>query len=752
MERRQLVALMLTDMVGYTRLSQADEARALRLLEDHGATIRDSVETHGGRAIKGTGDGFLVEFPSALQAVSCAIDIQRRFHDRNRAVAEEERFSVRIGLHVGDVVRRDDDVFGDGVNITARIEPLASPGGICASAALRDQVWNKIKPPFVSLGPQRLKNLEAPIEVFRVALPWDKPSDEEAPARVDRARVAVLPLTNVSPDPEDDYFADGMTEELIYTLSKVPGLKVIAQTSMMAYRDTKKPIREIGRELTVGAVLEGSVRKAGERLRITVQLIDAVSEEHLWAARYDRELADVFEIQTEIAQSVAAELRGVLAPSVARRPTESLDAYKEYLKGRQFWSRRTKTGLYKALAHFEAAVSADPSFAKAYSGIADTYSILVNQGIEAAAAAHPKARAAAEQAIRLDPNLAEAHASLGLLALESDMDPAEAEREMRRAIELNPNYASAYHWLGLVLSVRGQDDDAGVAMGRALELDPLAHIVHIAFAEMLLESGDAETAKAHLLRARDLEPDYPGVAAGLARAEMTLWNWRGAEDALAIGLHRNPNNTAALGAKVHLALMLGDVDAARDALERAESIDPDAPDVWTQRAVFEHRTGNTEAGLRGFERVAEARPEDPFSAVRIASCLLSVDRVAEAQRWIEHVEAHRSMKLGKSRLIVDTFRGILAARQGRAEDTERALAAIRSASHSTRIHASAVFVLVAAGRHDEALDELEQALAVHDPWLTELPIEPLMRPIRSHARFQQVLDVMGLGSGVVAPR
>jgi tetratricopeptide (TPR) repeat protein len=323
---------------------------------------------------------------------------------------------------------------------------------------------------------------------------------------------------------------------------------------------------------------------------------------------------------------------------------------------------------------------------------------------------------------------------------------------MRRAIELNPNYASAYHWLGLVLSVRGQDDDAGVAMGRALELDPLAHIVHIAFAEMLLESGDAETAKAHLLRARDLEPDYPGVAAGLARAEMTLWNWRGAEDALAIGLHRNPNNTAALGAKVHLALMLGDVDAARDALERAESIDPDAPDVWTQRAVFEHRTGNTEAGLRGFERVAEARPEDPFSAVRIASCLLSVDRVAEAQRWIEQVEAHRSMKLGKSRLIVDTFRGIVAARQGRAEDTERALAAIRSASHSTRIHASAVFVLVAAGRHDEALDELEQALAVHDPWLTELPIEPLMRPIRSHARFQQVLDVMGLGSGVVAPR
>ncbi len=752
MERRQLVALMLTDMVGYTRLSQADEARALRLLEDHGATIRDSVETHGGRAIKGTGDGFLVEFPSALQAVSCAINIQRRFHDRNRAVAEGERFSVRIGLHVGDVVRRDDDVFGDGVNITARIEPLAAPGGICASAALRDQVWNKVKSPFVSMGPQRLKNLEAPIEVFRVALPWDKTPQEASPASVDRARLAVLPLTNVSPDPEDEYFADGMTEELIYTLSKVPGLKVIAQTSVMAYRETKKPIREIGRELAVGAVLEGSVRKAGERLRITVQLIDAASEEHLWAGRYDRELADVFEIQTEIAQSVAAELRGVLAPRAARRPTESLDAYKEYLKGRQFWSRRTKTGLHKALTHFEAAVAADPSFAKAYSGVADTYSILVNQGIEAAAAAHPKAREAAEQAIRLDPNLAEAHASLGLLALESDVDPAEAEREMRRAIELNPNYASAYHWLGLVLSVLGQDEEARVAMERALELDPLAHIVHIAFAEMLLESGDAEAAKVHLLRARDLEPDYPGVASGLARAEMTLWNWRGAEDALAIGLHRNPNNTAALGAKVHLALVLGDLDAARNALERAESVDPDAPDVWTQRAVFEHRTGNTEAGLRGFQRVAEARPEDPLSAIRMASCLLYVDRLDEARRWIEQVEAHRTMKLGKYRLILDTFRGILAARQGRTDDAEQLLEAIRAAAESTRRHASAAFVLVAAGRHEEALDELEQALAVHDPWLMELPIEPLMLPIRSHPRFHRALDVMGLGTGVGAPR
>ncbi len=748
-EERQLVALMLTDMVGYTRLSQQDEARALRLLDEHGNAIRDSVQAHGGHTIKGTGDGFLVEFPSALQAVSCAVDIQRRFHDRNRNVEEGERFNVRIGLHVGDVVRRDGDVFGDGVNITARLEPLAGPGGISVSSAVRDEVWNKIGRPIVSLGRQRLKNLEAPIEVFRIVLPWDS-AEAVAPAAADRARLAVLPLTNVSPDPDDEYFADGMTEELIYTLSKVPGLKVIAQTSAMSYKGTTKPIREIGQELAVGSVLEGSVRKAGERLRITVQLIDALSEEHLWAARYDRELADVFEIQTEIAQSVAGELKGVLVAGAARRPTENIDAYKEYLKGRQFWARRTKTSLHKALAHFEAAVGADPNFAKAHSGIADTYTVLANHGHEAAATAHPKAKAAAEKAIELDPNLAEAHASLGILHLESDHDTALAERELRRAIELNPSYATAYHWLGLVLNFLGQDRDAGAAMDRALELDPLAHITHIAYAGMLLEAGDAEKAKALFLRARDLEPDYPGVASSLAQAEMILWNWCGAEDALDIGLHRNPNNTMALGMRMHLALILGDVDAAHEALEKAERIEPESPHVWTQRGLFEYRTGRAEESLRWFQRVAEARPEDPLSVIRLATSNLVLGRLDEARRWIDGIEGDPLLASPKLRLVYETFLGVLAARQARKDEFEARLRAARAATPNPRRHSSAALLLVAAGREDEALDELEQALAIHDPWLMELPAEPLVASIRSLPRFQQMLEVMGLGSGVTA--
>ncbi|MEW5826392.1 MAG: adenylate/guanylate cyclase domain-containing protein [Candidatus Bipolaricaulota bacterium] len=752
-ETRQLVALMLTDMVGYTRLAQSDEARALRLVEEHAAAIRESVKAHGGRSVKSTGDGFLVEFPSALQAVSCALDVQRRFHDRNRAAQPEDQFAVRIGLHVGDVVRRGEDVYGDGVNITSRIEPLAAPGGICVTAALRDQVWNKIPQPLVSLGRQELKNLQAPIEVFRIVLPWE--SNEAARAEearpLDRTRLAVLPLSNVSPDPGDAYFTDGMTEELIYTLSKVPGLKVIAQTSAMIYKGTAKPIREIGRELSVGAVLEGSVRKAGERLRITVQLIDAASEEHLWAGRFDRELADVFEIQTEIAQNVAGELKGVLAPGSSQRPTGNLDAYKEYLKGRQFWARRSKASLYKALEHFEAAVGADPAFAKAYSGLADTYTVLANHGYEPAAQALPRAQRAAEKATQLDPSLGEAFASLGIVRLLFQHDAPGAERELERAIELNPNYATAHQWLGLVYDYSGRGQEAHAAMERALELDPLAHITHVSFAGMLMESGDPERAKALLLRARDLDPDYPGLGMSLAYTEMILWNWHGAEDALSIALHRNPNNVAALTTKMLLGLLRGDVAVARAAIEKAERIEPESPHVWASRGAFEQGTGNLEEGIRWTERVVEARSDELHTVLELALRYVALGRAEQAARCLARLDEQPPISR-KLQPILLAARGSLAALEGREHDVAEALEALRRASWSPRRHTSAALVLCAAGKLDEAFDEVERAMSLHDPGLIGFLLDPLIASMRTHPRFQRVLEVMGLGAGVAAAR
>jgi adenylate cyclase len=751
-ETRQLVALMLTDMVGYTKTSQQDEAKALRWLDEHDRVIRGSVEGHGGRIIKGTGDGFLVEFPSALQAVTCAVDIQRVFHDRNTRSEPSDRFFVRIGLHVGDVVRRGDDIFGDGVNIVSRIEPLAAPNGICVSQTVQMQVWNKAGHRLESMGKPRLKNLELPIEVFRIALPWEDLSKEaDARPAAERSRIAVLPLASISQDPEDAYFADGMTEELIYALSKIPGLKVIAQTSSMVYRGTQKTIREIGEELRVGAVLEGSVRTSGERLRIMVQLIDAASEEHLWGGRYDRELADVFEVQTEIAQNVARELKLLLRErGVEAQPTENLDAYKEYLKGRHFFARRTRTGLYTAIGHFEAAIAVDPGFAKAYSGLADSYTVLVNHGHEPADALFPKAREAARRAIELDPDLAEAHASIGIIALEFEDEPDAAERALREAIARNPSYATAWHWLALALNFVGRLDEAHEAMERALELDPMAHVVHVSYGEMLVDAGKAERAREYFRRGLELEPDYPGVSAGLARAEIALWNWRGAEDALELALRRNPNNIHALLGKAHLALLLGRPDDAVALLQRAERVEPESPMVWYARGEVTRLVGDPAKAITSFERVQTARfGISPWPALMIALCEIQLGRPARAKANLALLADHPAWRSSWQYRIVDgMLRGVLAAAEGDVTEAERFLAEVRSETISPRRHSSAAVILFTAGRLDEAFLELEQAVAAQDPRLSEFAIEPLLEPYRGDPRFQRILDVMGLARTV----
>jgi len=748
-DTRRLSALMITDMVGYTRLSQRDEALALHLLSEHDALIRDNVESHGGREIKHTGDGFLVEFPSALQAVSCSISIQRRFYDRNASVEEEKRFHVRIGLHVGDVVHRNGDVFGDGVNITSRIEPLALPDGVCISQAVQAQVWNKIDRPLRSLGPRELKNVQLPMEVFRIVLPWEEKAKETAAARIlDRTRLAVLPLVNISQDPEDAYFTDGMTEELIYTLSRIPGIRVIAQTSVAAYKGTTKPVREIGRELSVGSLLEGSVRKSGDRLRVTVQLIDVATEENLWGSRFDRELADVFEIQTEISQEVASGLKRVLKAAVevgeVKQPTGKLEAYTAYLKGRHFWTRRTKVGLLKAIKQFETAIAMDPGFAKAYSGLADTYSVLANHGHEDAKTAYPKARDAAKRALELDPDLAEAHASLGVTLLFHDLDIEAANEELERAIELNPSYATAQHWLGLSYQMQLQFDKALVHLQKALELDPMAHVIHLATGHVLQELGRIEEAKVRFKRAIELEPDYEGSPAALAEAESSLWNWCAAESILKKAVKRNPNNGEALSELATLQLVLGHRDAAEKTTHKARAVAPDARNVRSGWARYCYYTRRFDEALSAFVDLYNDHPDTPWFALMVSMIHLVKRNTDDARLWLNQASKARESKTHKYHLVFGFVRGILAAIEGDATEAERQIEIISSASARTEGGFLSAVIRFHMGEEDAAYRHLDQAVAQHDPWLIQLPLEPLLDPYRSDPRFARILEVMGL--------
>ena len=506
---------MFTDVIGYTALTQSDELRALELLRRHRELARPVFQRHGGTVVKTTGDGFLVEFASALAATECAVDLEG-------AVGAEEKRSgkglkVRIGIHVGDVVHEEGDVFGDAVNIASRIQPLAEGGGICVSQQAYDQVRNKIPFGFSRLETPDLKNVSLPIEVYRLELAEKR--DETTLPEPDSRRLAVLPFANMSPDPGDEYFADGMTEELISTISNIKGIEVISRTSVMQYKRNPKPLKDVSRELGAGTVLEGSVRKAGAKLRVTVQMIDARRDKHVWAESYDRELKDVFEIQSGIAKQVADVLRVRINPRVSERMEEKsgtdTGAYTQYLKGRYHWNRRGLEDIRRAAECFGKAVAEDPRFALGYVGLADCHHVLRTRfGIDVDEN-RMKAKEMVAKALELDPQLPEALATKGV-TLFFDFDMRGAERELEMATELKPSYASAHQWYAQLLIAQQKWDEAQAHIEKAAELDPFSQIIcliHTFLYEAKRDYGKGlEVAK----RAVELNADDPSSHVELA--------------------------------------------------------------------------------------------------------------------------------------------------------------------------------------------------------------------------------------------
>jgi adenylate cyclase len=484
-EHRQLAAVMLTDMVGYSSLTQRDEQLALEVVREQEGIVRPIVGTFGGRIVKTLGDGLLIEFASALEAVRCAVQIQEATRTRN-SDADGEPILLRIGVHLGDVVYRDDDVFGDAVNIVARIEPHAEQGGVCVSRQVYDQVHNKLEVTFQSIGSPILKNIEAPIELYKIVLASEHPrpvrDEVPTPSDVSLRRIVVLPFANISPDPDDEYFADGMTEELIEKLAHVSGLRVIARTTAMHYKNSHETALEIGRALGVGMVLECSVRKADKRIRITAQLIETSSEEHLWASRYDRELDDVFAIQDDIAaqitESISSHLSalgemGSLKVAHAEQDTADMEAYTLFLQGRKlFHDKTSESTIRQALAFFEQAVARDPEFARARVGIAECYMYLGGEGSFPYADSDRKAREELAMALAKNAALAEAHSALAGLMLSED-DLMGAAREARRAVELSPSLSDPYRWLAQLEAGAGNIDACVQLLEDAYRLDPL---------------------------------------------------------------------------------------------------------------------------------------------------------------------------------------------------------------------------------------------------------------------------------------
>jgi len=520
--KRKLTTILSADVQGYSRLMGEDEEGTIRILKAYMEVIKGFIQQHRGRLVATGGDSVLAEFASVVDAVRCAVVIQEELKERNRKVPGDQRMEFRIGINLGDVVEEDNTILGDGVNIAARVQSLAEAGGICITGTAYDQVKNKLAFGYEYVGEQTVKNIKEPVRIYRVLM---EPGVQMPAGGVEVASkekmafplpekpsIAVLPFINMSKDPEQEYFSDGMTKEIITALSKVPNLFVIARNSTFTYKGKPVKAKQVSEELGVRFVLEGSVQKSGNRVRITAQLIDALSGHHLWAERYDRDLKDIFALQDEITMKVitalqveltAGEMAGVIA-----KGTKNIDAFIKYLRAFELSNRLTKDGNAQARKILEEAVVLDPEYPRLYMGLAfaNIYDVW-HSTTESPDQSLDQAFELAQKAISLDDSNAAAYSLLGTIyAMKRQYDQAIAKG--KRAISLDPNSADNFMQLGWILNWAGRAEEAILYIQNAIRLNPLppsSYFVNLAVAYR--DSGQYEKAIEVSKRALQREPN-----------------------------------------------------------------------------------------------------------------------------------------------------------------------------------------------------------------------------------------------------
>jgi len=561
---RRLAAILAADVAGYSRLIGADEAGTLGRLRTIRAEVIDpAITSHHGRLVKTTGDGLLVEFSSVVDALHAANEIQAGMAERNVPVPQDERIEFRMGLNVGDVVVEDGDIFGDGVNVAARLEGLATPGGICVSARVQEDAAGKVDLAFEDMGEQQLKNIARPVRVYRVrghAVPTHEPPQAltQPLPLPDKPSIAVLPFSNMSSDPEQEFFADGIAEDVITALSRYPSLFVIARNSSFTYKGRPVDVKTVGRELGVRYLLEGSLRKSGNRIRVTAQLVEAETGSQVWAERYDRDLADIFAVQDEIAEAVTIAIAPAIADAeqqrAMRKPPGSLDAWTAYQRG--LWHLGKATREHHALAEkfFQQAIDLDPNFAGGYRGLADArgFAFASHQTLNLAEGLKSR-EMLARRAVELDSADAEARSALAhVLAGLGDYQGGLVEA--KRALAMTPNLSIAHGALGFVLTFSGQPMEGLASLETAIRLDPHGSQVAVKMNQVAIAqyySGDYDAAVETARQVIRSYPDYPLAYRWLA---------------------------AALG-------QLGRTEEARQALENAIAAAPASLDIYVRNRV-----------------------------------------------------------------------------------------------------------------------------------------------------------------------
>jgi serine/threonine protein kinase/Tfp pilus assembly protein PilF len=557
----------------------------------------------------------------------------------------------------------------------------------------------------------------ADLQKARDALSAEK-SGVDKQAVESRPSIAVLPFTNLSADPDQEYFCDGMAEEIINVLTHVEGLRVVARTSAFAFKGKSGDIREIGRKLDVASVLEGSVRKAGARVRITAQLVSVANGYHIWSEKFDREMQDIFGIQDEISLAIVDRLRvkllGKHKAELTKHHTENLEAYHLYLKGRYFWNKRTKSAANKAVGYFEQAIEKDPAYASAYFGLADAYVILQAYGLAPFEEAYPNAKKAALRALELDDSLAGAHTSMAEIKRIFENDPQGAEQQFRRAIELNPGYATAHHWYSILLGRAGRFKEAAEEGERALELDPLSTIIKLRVANLRLSA----------------------------------WDWDGAEELYRNALEIDPANENTLGNYALFLARMGRPEEARSKIMRALEIAPENP--WTAGFYM-----GVLYYMREFDEAIEVglkprgvTPEPPFIPLMIGVSYLMKGMHEEALEALGKARELMAVQPGPAYSLIDVaeaYYGFALAKAGRKKEAQEVLAGLLEKSKRAYVSHFMIGLLhIGFDDIDSCFDWLERACQEHDAWAYSIRVEPMLDDIRSDLRYKALLKKMGL--------
>lgn len=778
---RRLAAIMFTDLVGYSAMANRDEALAIELLEQHRRWVRKILPHHGGREIETVGDAFLIEFGSALAAVECAVALQHRFALHNAVAPEPKRMQLRIGVHLGDVEHAGDKVMGDGVNIASRIHGMAQPGGICVSEDVQRAVRNRGGLVFASLGTPKLKNIATPIELFEVhagagaqraalatklksrpaalaghakgwlgkvprwlwivlavvvlftvigdddePVPGRGPGPVAAGARGAAPSIAVLPFENLSNEPDSAFFTDGLHDTVIGHLSRVSGLKVISRTSVMGYRDKQKSLKRIGRELGADHIVEGSVQRAGGRLRVVAQLIEADTDTHLWSNEYDHELKDVFAVQADIAKSVASAVKAKLTPqeeaSIEAVPTGNPAAYDLYLRALMIERRSDPKAddFRQGLAWLEQAVALDPNFAAAYAQMASLHDSLYWAGFDPSDARRALIEEHADIALRLDPKLPEAHIGKALFYYHGSRNYDAALQQLEVARTLAPNNAKVHFWLAPIYRRQGRWEPALESFGRAATLDPLN-------SQYLSE------------RASTLQMMRRYREAGEAFARLASFE--------------ADNPLAPVPGAYNTFFATGDVQPLKDVLAGLPAgFDPycQVTGMRTTVAALERRFADI--GGMAFECKEKFIPNSGGAQIPIeyyvaqvkwiASGRKTPPEAAKARAIIEDILARRP-DLPEVRMNLAALLAMQGEKKRAVEEADRALQGMplsRDALTGAALLRASVDVFANAGAEERAITELGRALSLpNGGHVREVRLDPILDPLRGNPRFEKLI-------------